>query len=210
MKFIPLGLQCSVSEGILYSGKREYSYPFDWLWCPSKTTYEILMLLLNKDIEAAVDYMTVGYVVNYKWLGNENFLKVESQVPGQLCQINTNTGHCNSKYIINDDHKNRLRRRFKRMLDDIYSEDHIKFIYADAASPEKNYRIDNIEYGVNGTEYLIKIYDLLISIRKNFEIVYFCWNERCGDNIKITYIPYNYKDNWGEVSRIISNYILNL
>ena len=41
MKVITLGLQCSVPEGIKRAKLREYSYPFDWLWSPSKTTYNI-------------------------------------------------------------------------------------------------------------------------------------------------------------------------
>jgi hypothetical protein len=45
MKVIPLGLQCSVPEGIKRANLREYSYPFDWLWSPSKTTYNILNIL---------------------------------------------------------------------------------------------------------------------------------------------------------------------
>ena len=47
MKFIPIGLQCSVPEGIKRAKLREYSYPFDWLWTPSKTTYLILNILIN-------------------------------------------------------------------------------------------------------------------------------------------------------------------
>lgn len=30
MKVIPLGLQCSVPDGIKRANMREYSYPFDW------------------------------------------------------------------------------------------------------------------------------------------------------------------------------------
>ena len=46
MKVIPLGLHCSVPEGIKRANMREYSYPIDWLWSPSKTTYNILSLSL--------------------------------------------------------------------------------------------------------------------------------------------------------------------
>ena len=46
MKVIPVGLQCSVPQGIKAANFREYSYPFDWLWSPSKTTYNILKILL--------------------------------------------------------------------------------------------------------------------------------------------------------------------
>ena len=68
MKVIPLGLQCSVPEGIKRANMREYSYPFDWLWTPSKTTYNILNILINDGIENAVEYMTTGYTY-YRWLG---------------------------------------------------------------------------------------------------------------------------------------------
>ena len=41
--------------------KRDCSYPFDWLWTPSKTTYNILNILLTNGINEAVEYMTTGY-----------------------------------------------------------------------------------------------------------------------------------------------------
>ena len=54
MKVIPLGLQCSVPEGIKRANLREYSYPFDWLWTPSKTTYNILSILINNRLKSVI------------------------------------------------------------------------------------------------------------------------------------------------------------
>ena len=37
MHFISLGTHCVVADSINLVGKRNESYPFDWLWCPAKT-----------------------------------------------------------------------------------------------------------------------------------------------------------------------------
>jgi hypothetical protein len=66
MKVIPLGLQCSVPEGIKKANMREYSYPFDWLWCPSKTTYNILSILINNGVENAEEYIILSFSTSYK------------------------------------------------------------------------------------------------------------------------------------------------
>ena len=47
MKIIPLGLHCSGPEGVKRAGFRKYSYPFDWLWTPSKTTLQIIEASTN-------------------------------------------------------------------------------------------------------------------------------------------------------------------
>ena len=46
MIFIPIGLHCSVPEGIKCAKLREKAYAFDWLWCPAKTTFNILNILI--------------------------------------------------------------------------------------------------------------------------------------------------------------------
>ena len=67
-----------------------YSYPFDWLWCPSKTTFDILSLLIHNGIESAVEYMTTGYTY-YRYLGNEHYISVKDGVTTE-CQMNKHTG----------------------------------------------------------------------------------------------------------------------
>ena len=204
MKVIPLGLQCSVPEGINTAKLREYSYPFDWLWCPSKTTYNILNILINESIEKALEYMTTGYTY-YRYLGNEHYISVDNITESQM---NKNTGLGNTHFTINNEYKKKLKIRLERLIKDIKSKENILFVYADAANSCLNYHLDEMEYGVDATEYLLKIYELIYPIN-NIKIVYFCWNERKAENNIIEYIPYNFKNNWGEVSELIKTYLIN-
>ena len=204
MKVIPLGLQCSVPEGIKRANLREYSYPFDWLWCPSKTTYNIINILINDGIEKALNYMTTGYTY-YKYLGNEHYISVNNITD---CQINKNTGLGNTHFTINNEYKNKLKIRLDRLLRDIKSGENIIFIYADAANSYLNYHLDEIEYGVDATEYLLKIYNLIYPHNNSIKILYFCWNERKKENHVIEYISYDFKNKWVEVAELIKNYLL--
>lgn len=70
MKVIPRGLQCSVPEAIKLANFREYSYPLDWSWSPSKTSYNILNILMNNGVDEALKYMTTDYTY-YNFIGNE-------------------------------------------------------------------------------------------------------------------------------------------
>jgi hypothetical protein len=206
MKCIPLGLQCHVPHGIDKANLREYSYPFDYLWTPSKTTYTILHILINDGIEKAIEYMTTGYTY-YTYLGNENYESVNDITKSQM---NKKTGLGITHFTINDDYRATLRRRLTKLLEDIKSNEKILFIYADAANPDLNYRLDNIIYGLDATEFLLEIYKLVSPLNKNIRIVYFCWNDRKKENNIIEYIPFEYKKDWMGVSPIITNYLLSL
>jgi hypothetical protein len=205
MKVIPLGLQCSVPDGIKSANLREYSYPFDWLWCPAKTTYDILNILINDGIEKASEYMTTGYTY-YRYLGNEHYVSVANITENQM---NKDSGLGITHFTINNDYKNKLKIRLEILLKDIKSNENILFLYADAANPHLNYHLDDIEYGVDATYYLLKIYELIYPLNNNIKIVYFCWNKRKGENKIIEYISYDFKQNWKNVSEIIKNYLIN-
>jgi hypothetical protein len=206
MKLIPLGLHCSVPHGIKLAGLRECSYPFDWLWTPSKTTYEILKILINDNgVENALDYMTTEYTY-YKCLKNEHHISVNYVTN---CQMNKISGLGNVHFTINDEYKNKLKRRLERLLNDIKSNEQILFIYADASNPCLNYYLDEIEYGIDATEFLLKTYDLIYPLNNNIKILYYCWNERKGEeeNEKITYVPFEHKNHWFDVSELIKNHL---
>ena len=149
--------------------------------------------------------MTTGYTY-YRWLGNEHYVSVDDITN---CQMNVNTGLGNTHFTINNDYKNKLRIRFERLLCDIKSNENILFIYADAANSYVNYHLDEIEYGVDATEYLLKIYDLIYPLNNNIKIIYFCWIERekQNDGGIIEYISYDFKDSWFDVSDLIKNYL---
>jgi len=206
MKIIPLGLQCSVPEGIKRANFREYSYPFDWLWTPSKTTHSILSILINDGIDQALEYMTTGYTY-YRYLGNEHYISVDNVTESKM---NKDSGLGITHFTINDDYKSKLRRRLERMLTDIKSGEHVLFIYADAANPESNYYLDDVEYGLDATEYLLKIHELIYPMNNNIKIVYFCWHERKRENGTIEYISYDFTESWGGVSEVIHNYLQHL
>lgn len=203
MKVIPLGLQCSVPDGISRAHLREYSYPFDWLWSPSKTTYNVLNILITEGSDKAVDYMTTGYTY-YVYQFNEHYLSVDAVTESQM---NKDTGLGVTHFTINEEYKIKLKKRLERMLNDIKSDDKIVFVYADACNSYLNYHLDEVEYGVDGTEYLLKIHDLVAPLNKEIKIVYFCWQERKKENGVIEYVPYDFKNNWYEVSDVIKNYL---
>jgi hypothetical protein len=209
MDFISLGTHCTVTDGIKLSGKRTVSYPFDWLWCPAKTTYSILDLLINKSSYDACQYMTTGYGY-YIYEKPEYFKKVNYITKDQM---NPNTGLGITHYPINDEYRVKLTRRLERLINRIRSNNKIVFIYTDSTNKNFNYHLDDKVFGVDATEYLTKIYDLIYPINNNIEILYFCWKEHMCviDKIKhIEHIQNIVNDPTDNDIRIkISNYILN-
>jgi hypothetical protein len=205
MKFIPLGLGCIIPEALKRASLREYSYPFDWLWSPSKTTYSILQILLTQGIDSAVEYMTNGYSY-YEYLGNEHYNSCENVTENQM---NKNTGIGITHFTINDEYKAKLKIRFERLLRDIQSQDRIAFLYSDSTNSEFNYYLDEVEYGVDGYEYLLKIYELILPINPNIEFYYFCWRNRVREsNDIIKFIPYDYYYCWLDISELAKNYLI--
>jgi Protein of unknown function (DUF3431)/Putative papain-like cysteine peptidase (DUF1796) len=205
MKFIPIGLQCSVPEGIKRAKLREYSYPFDWLWTPSKTVYQILEILLNEGIDAAIIYMTTGYTY-YVDQSNEHYKSVHHVTN---CQMNAVSGLGVTHFTM-DELKGKLRARFERFLKDIRED--VMLIYADAANPYFNYHLDEVKHGLDATEDLKKIYDLLYPLNNKIRITYFCWAERKRDTngSQIEYVPFDYKPHWKELSDVIKEYVLGI
>jgi len=209
MKFIPIGLQCAVPDAIKASGLREYSYPFDWLWTPSKTTYEILYILLNNGVDETVEYMTSDFSY-FKYLGNEKYSSVDNIT---MEQLNKTTGLGITHFEINDQYKEKLRRRLQRLLTDIHSDNRLVLIYADSSDKEHEYIIDGVIYSREPMENLLKIYDLIHEKNNNIELLYFCWDERVGASEKITYIPFDtirdwYIRDWNGVSILIQQYFV--
>jgi hypothetical protein len=136
-------------------------------------------------------------------LGKGDYISVDTVTE---CKMNKETGLGITHFNINDEFKDKLRRRFTRFLSDIYS-NKIIFIYGDSPCKDLNYNIDDVMYGDDASEYLIKIYDLLYQMNPNINIYYFCWKERSCANNKITYIPYETYHNWENIRFVISDFI---
>jgi Putative papain-like cysteine peptidase (DUF1796) len=204
MKIIPLGLHCSGPEGIKRAGYREYSYPFDWLWTPSKTTLQILEVLFFEGVESAVIHMTTGFTY-YDYFGWERYTSVNKVTSNQM---NKNTGLGVTNFTINEEYRQKLRTRLLRLRTDIYSDEPIVFIYADAAHPDLNYHLDNVDYAGDATDYLLKIRDIIHPVNKNARFIYFSWPARTVPGNGIEYCEFSYKSEWSDVSDIIKNYLL--
>ena len=208
MYFISLGTHCTIADGIKAAGKRIESYPFDWVWCPAKTTFNILNILINSSSLDACNYMTTGYKY-YVYDKPEYFRSVDYITKDQM---NSTTGLGIVHDTINDEYKIKLVRRLERLLSRIQSGNKIIFIYADATNKDYNYHLDGINYGLDATEYLSKIHDLLFPLNNNIEIVYFSWKEHITINNKIKYIEHNQdivNDQHGnDIRKKIENFIL--
>lgn len=206
MKIISLGLQCSVPQGIKSAELRSASYPFDWLWTPGRTTYQIMKRLLEEGVSSAVEYMTTGYSY-YTYMDNEHYISASTVTE---CQINKETGLGNTHFPINDEYKSTLARRLERLRTDIYSSEYLLFLYADAANSYCNYNLDGVDYGHDATEDLSKIYDLLSEIHPNMKIIYFCWDSRMKTHTKIEHIPFTPMGHWVYIADLIRNYLIRL
>jgi hypothetical protein len=205
MKIIPIGLQCTVPEAIRDCNLREHSYPFDWLWTPSLTVYNIIKLLCDSGVDKTVEYMTTGFTY-YTYLGNEHFISVNHCTE---CQMNKITGLGINHFTINDEYKETLKRRLQRLLNDINSKEDILFIYADAANPEANYHLDDINYGLPATEDLNKLYDYIYPLNNNVKILYFCWESHLVASNKISHVSFSHQSWWKPyLLDIVKNYLL--
>jgi hypothetical protein len=204
MKIIPLGLHCSAPEGIKRAGFREYSYPFDWLWTPSKTTLQILEVLFYEGLDNAVVFMTTGFTY-YDYFGWERYTSVNKVTKNQMNRV---TGLGITNFTINDEYKEKLKTRLTRLKKDIFNKEHIVFIYADAAHPDLNYHLDNVDYAGDATDYLLKIRDMICQVNQNIRFIYFSWPGRKVNGNGIEYCEISYKTEWSCISDIIKNYLL--
>ena len=80
MKYISIGLQCSVTNAIRDANLREYGYPFDWSFSPSKTTYNILNILINDSIENTIEYIINDYSYYILENNENNLLKTDLEI----------------------------------------------------------------------------------------------------------------------------------
>jgi hypothetical protein len=206
MNYIPIGLHLSVPEGLIRANLRTKQYPLDWLYSPSKTSYNILNTLVTDGSANAVEYMSTGYTY-FNYLGKETYVSVDT--PSQN-QMNKETGLGNAYLPFDASYQIILQSMLQEFLDVIKSNEPITFVYCDCENPDSNYHLDDVDYGLDGTEHLSKIHDLLYPINPNITILYFCWNERVGTNPNITYIPFEYREQWGDVSEEIKNYFVSL
>jgi hypothetical protein len=218
--YISLGIQCAFLLALQAENMRIIAYPFDWNFVPIKQSYKMIKILLTKNIDSVVKYMTTGYKYYDANEFNKFTLSKNITTPeqfknkfkkwfffAQIAQSNPITGISIMHYIINKKYKNKLKDRFKRLLDKIYSNEQLIFIYIDTLDNNFNYYIDGKCFDKNATTYLRKIYNLIYPINYNIQILYFCRKEHyINDDKFITYIPFTCKD-YPEFSINLQNYL---
>jgi hypothetical protein len=186
MIFIPIGTQCHVADSLKRAGLRVSSYPFDYIFSPSKSTYNIFYILINVGVDAAIEYMTTGYSY-YKAIGNEHFVETD-EITTVLLNKNTGVGIVHDD--INDEYKAKLKRRFTRLLTLILTNEQLCLCYADSNGRDYVYRIDGEDYTLDATDDLLALHDLLYHHNPNIDIYYFAWPERKRDNDIIKYVDF--------------------
>ena len=142
----------------------------------------------------------------HQWQGpSENFLPVNMVA---RAKINTTTGLGITHYNLNDEYRQKLKRRFERFLEDIQNkEDQVILIYSDCAAPDQNYSISSVPMGLDASSDLEEIYQLLRSKNDKIKVWYFCWPERYKQSNNVEHIVFQHQNGWANVLKIISKHI---
>jgi len=172
MIIIPIGIQCSVAA--FKNGITETpTLPFDRMYTNPKFVFEMLVLLLEKNI-------------NIEILVKNHFLysTKRAHINGPEHYYTCDTGYAlyNTKYNVIFPHDNnsietinKYIRRFERLKDIILnSTEDLYFVYTSQSSLESgNFTIDDNIIIKDVYVYLSKIYELIGNFRNNYKMVLF-------------------------------------
>lgn len=206
--YIPIGLQCSVPTALQDAGVRSCSFPFDWLWTPARTILDLITMLLTVGTDAAANLMTTGFGF-YRYNGDESYTRVRGVTESQM---NEQTGLGITHFTISPSYCDTLRRRLNRLRSCLLDHNtRVVLIYADAACPERNYRLDGKVYGVDAMADLDALHAILVTVRPvaSFEIRYFRWSTRPTPPTAsaVSIIPFDPVDSWAKVADIIKQHV---
>ena len=183
MIVVPIGLQCGTAlfKKHYYNKIEEHSstckstLPFDWMFATPKFVYEMLDMLLNKEIE--IKYLVENYFF---------YCEKKARIISFEHYITDNNGTAlyNEKYNVIFPHEytgsfeenvNKYTRRFQRLKDLILNtKEKLCFIYISQSSQEYgNFTIDGKQVVCDVYYHLSKIYDLIGKFNKNYEIKVF-------------------------------------
>ena len=198
---ISIGLQCSTAS-FIDDIQKTYTLPFDWMFANPSFVFEMLELLLEKNI-------------NIEDLVKNHFFYCDKRVNqrGLEHYYTCDNGFAlyNSKYNVifphdqnNIDNINKYIRRFERLKNIILnSNECLYFVYASQSSLQKgNFTIDDNIIINDVYVHLSKIYKLIGKFRNNYKMILFdtIQEERIellDENI--TLFKLNKCNNWGEV-----------
>ena len=172
MIIIPIGIQCT-SAGFKNEINKTKTLPFDWMFATPSFVFEILELLLEKnmDIEELVKnhFFYCDKKAKMKSLEhyytNDNGFALYNTKYNVIFPHDTNCVETINKYI----------RRFERLKDIILnSTEDLYFIYASQSSLKNgNFTIDGNEVICDVYINLSKIYKFISKFRNNYKLIIF-------------------------------------
>ncbi len=169
---IPIGLQCTTAV-FKNEIKKTQTLPFDWMFSTPSFVYEILVLLLEKNID-------IEELVKNHFLCCEKKASLHSGEHYFNCE--DGFALYNTKYNVifpHDTYSNetidKYIRRFERLKDIILnSTENLYFIYISQSSLEDgNFTIDGNIVLKDVYIYLTKIYKLIGNFRNNYKMILF-------------------------------------
>ena len=198
---IPIGIQCT-NATIKKKFENTHTLPLDWMFSTPSFVFEMLELLLEKNI-------------NIEDLVKNHFFYCEKRanLNGLENYISDNNGFAlfNTKYNVifphdenNIDSINKYIRRFERLKDIILnSTECLYFIYTSQSSLESgNFTIDGNIVINDVYVYLSKIYKLINKFRNNYKIILFDTIQEEQISLldeNITLIKLNKCNHWSEL-----------
>lgn len=172
MIIISIGVQCSSAT---YKNEidKKHTLPFDWIFTNPKSTFELLVLLLENN-------MNIEELVKNHFFYCEKKANMYDFEHYYTCD--SGNAHYNTKYNIlfphdenNDETIQKYIRRFERLKDIILnSNEELCFLYTSPSSNEYgNFTIDGNIIINNVYIYLSKIYNLIGKYRNNYKMILF-------------------------------------
>ena len=174
MIFIPIGFQCS-SATFKNEIEKTHTLPFDWIHTNPKSVFELLVLLLEKNMN--IKELVTEHFFYCKKKINVNELGLE-----HLYTCDDGFAHYNTKYDFvfphddnNDETVDKYIRRFERLKNLILNtNEELCFIYTSPSSNESgNFTIDGRVILSEVYTYLSKIYKFIGHYRKNYKMILF-------------------------------------
>lgn len=206
---IPIGIQCT-NATFINNISKTYTYPFDWMFSTPKFVYEILILLLEKNMDIN-ELVTQHFFLCDKRASYNSLEKYYTLVNGNSLY--------NTKYNVifpHDTYDNntieKYIRRFERLKNSILNSlEDICFIYTSQSSLDiGNFTIDNKIVISNVYYHISNIYNLIKKYRNNFKIILFdsIQNEDKKDlNENIILYKLNKCNSWNDLLPQMQNYV---
>jgi hypothetical protein len=178
MIIISIGIQCTNTLFKQRINKSSHTLPFDWMLSTPKFVFEMLELLLEKN-------MNIDELVKHHFFICEKRAIINGPEHFVICDICDKRGSlCNTKYNVIFPHDdfldetiNKYIRRFERLKELILNtntQEELCFLYSSQSSS------DNGNFTINGKDviydvyfYLNKIYTLIGNYNSNYKMVVF-------------------------------------